>query len=297
VSAGCSLGADVPDVSDLPRSVLAEYLALVDGEAPGLVEGLYLVGSAVLDAFHPHSSDIDFVAVTAAPLDAAAVDALDRVHRRWRRRPALDGIYVTWSDLETDPAWVRPGGVVHGRGFRPGGGAADPVTWHTLARHGRACRGPAPAALAVWADADRLAEWTDDNLDRYWRRLVDNASSLRLRWGVASLSAYAAVWIVTGVSRLHFTLVTGDITSKEGAARYAREVFGERWHRVIDESLRLRRADTAASTWTDGVTGLAEFLPGGRGRSLYRTPFARRRDVLAFADRVIVDAHAHHRSG
>jgi hypothetical protein len=37
----------------LVRQVVGAYLEAVDGEAPGLVEGLYLVGSAALDDFHP----------------------------------------------------------------------------------------------------------------------------------------------------------------------------------------------------------------------------------------------------
>ncbi|MFI6172557.1 nucleotidyltransferase domain-containing protein [Nocardia sp. NPDC051052] len=41
------------------------YLASVDAEAPGLIEGLYLEGSLALNDFRPDASDIDFVAVTA----------------------------------------------------------------------------------------------------------------------------------------------------------------------------------------------------------------------------------------
>lgn len=284
-------------VHDLVRTVVGDYLDLIDGAAPGLVEGLYLVGSAVLGDFRLHASDIDFVAVTADRPDAGAVAALDQAHRRWhgrRPRPSLDGMFVTWRDLAGDPACAGPGAVVHDGEFQVRGGGCDPVTWHTLARYGQACRGPDPAELTVWADADGLARWTDDNLDRYWRGLLDRASRLHRPWGLAALSAYTAVWVVTGVSRLHYTLATGDITTKEGAARYAREAFSERWHRVIDESLRIRRADRAGPTLTEAVAGVGEFLPGtrvGSRRSPYRTPFARRRDVLEFGELVIVDAH------
>lgn len=59
---------DSIEVSD----VVDTYLRVVDEEAPGLVEGLYLVGSVALGEFRPHTSDVDFVAVTAEP---------------WRRRP------------------------------------------------------------------------------------------------------------------------------------------------------------------------------------------------------------------
>jgi len=102
VAFGCRVdaegGVDGPDWGGVsPHPVVAEmvaaYLELADAEAPTLVEGLYLVGSAALDDFRPGASDVDFVAVTAAPLDAVRLVALRRVHdrlRRRRRRPFLD---------------------------------------------------------------------------------------------------------------------------------------------------------------------------------------------------------------
>jgi hypothetical protein len=78
------------------ESVVSAYLEAVDAEAPGVVEGLYLTGSAALGDFRPHSSDIDFVAVTTTRLDAPAMAALKRAHARLRNRPYFDGLYVKW---------------------------------------------------------------------------------------------------------------------------------------------------------------------------------------------------------
>jgi len=69
--------------------------------------------------------------------------------------------------------------------------------------------------------------------------------------------------------RLHYTLATGDLTSKHGAGVYALEAFPE-WRRLVDECLRIRR--------------------GGGTRSRYRTRMGRRRDWPAFVDMVIADA-------
>lgn len=80
------------------RSVTTAYLAAVDAEAPGLVEGLHLTGSVAYGDFRPggpvtrwgpsgaRSSDIDFVALTGRRADDADLLALDRVHDRLRRR-------------------------------------------------------------------------------------------------------------------------------------------------------------------------------------------------------------------
>jgi hypothetical protein len=70
--------------------------------APGLIEGLYLEGSAALGDSQPHTSDVDFVAVTADRLDAHARLAPGRVHSRLRgriQRPHFDGVYLTGADL------------------------------------------------------------------------------------------------------------------------------------------------------------------------------------------------------
>ncbi|MFS1304060.1 nucleotidyltransferase domain-containing protein [Streptosporangium longisporum] len=287
----------------LAEEVVTAYLRAVDDEAPGLVEGLYLEGSVALGDFRPRTSDIDFVAVTATPPEGAATAALERVHERLlahRPRPFFDGVYLTWDDLRRGPDITGPRPRCHEGRFHPGtdGTApAGPVTWRTLAGHGTTLRGPEPAGLDLWHDPRALAVWTDDNLDRYWRRLCDRASRPFGLWGQAALGGYGTVWIVTGVTRLHFTLATGDITSKEGACRHALEAFPPRWHRVVEEALRIRRADRALPTLTGLLGDMTEFLPSGSGRerrSLYRTPWARRRDVLAFAGTVIADAHRLH---
>src|SRR5215208_4694587 len=91
----------------LVQDVVGHYLDALDEVAPGLVDALYLTGSVALDDFRPGRSDIDFLAVTAAPLDGDARGALRRVHARLttlRRRPYFDGSYVTWQDLRANPA-------------------------------------------------------------------------------------------------------------------------------------------------------------------------------------------------
>ncbi len=102
--------------------VVGVYLEMIDAEAPGLVEGLYLVGSAALGDFRPHSSYIDFVAVTATRPEPAELAGLRRVHNRLHQRwprPYFDGGYVTWDDLANDPAQAGPGAHTHEGRFRP----------------------------------------------------------------------------------------------------------------------------------------------------------------------------------
>jgi hypothetical protein len=264
---------DTPSV----QCVVQTYLAAVDEEAPGLVEGLYLTGSVALGDFRPHESDVDFVAVTAARPDERSAAALERAHARLRERcprPDFEGIYVTWEALARSPAQRRRGPSAHGGRFWAADYfALNPVTWHTLARHGVVCRGPQLENLgdgSVWTDTSGLVSWCLNNLESYWRRWHAQHARLLSRHGLASLGTWAPAWGVLGVSRLHYTIATGEITSKEGAGSYALETFPAQWHRVIQECLRIRRR-----------VG---------GASLYVNPFARRTDALAFMATVMEDA-------
>jgi hypothetical protein len=259
-------------VPALAQTVADAYLAAVDTEAPGLIEGFYLLGSAVLDDFHPDASDIDFVAVTATAPDADQIAALARIHTRQARRPILDGIYATWDDLADAPRLAAPGPHAHGTGLHHHcSHQRHPVTWHTLAHHGLAIRGPHPCDIAIATDPKALADWSLNNLDCYWRSWWQHSRRLLSKQGLASLGSWAPAWGVLGVSRLHYTLFTGQITSKRGAGEYARTTFDARWHPIIDECLRIRR--------------------GKHDRPLYRSPFVRRTEALAFMDMAITDAH------
>ena len=255
----------------LVQEAVHSFLALADREAPGLIEGLYLTGSVALGDFRPDESDVDFVAMTRGRADAVAVARLERIHdklRARRRLPRLEGVFVTWTDLALDPAHVEPAPCWHVDRLQ----AVDcskltPVTWRELGQGSLTIRGPASSALTVWHDPAVLAAWTRRNLQTYWREWHTQSSRLRSRAGLAMLGTWAPAWGVLGVSRLHFTLTSGDITSKEGAGLHARSLYPARWHRIVEECLRIRR--------------------GERGRSLYWSPLARRRDALDFLAMVL----------
>ncbi|MFF5038062.1 nucleotidyltransferase domain-containing protein [Nocardia salmonicida] len=263
-------------ISPIVTDTVESYLALADAEAPGLIEGLYLEGSVALGDFHPKASDIDFVAVTATPPDAAALATLERIHtqlRRQRPRPFFDGTYLTWNDLAAGPTAAVDRPISHEGQLQAESvaGQQTPVAWHTLAHHGVALRGPAIGDLGIWTDPAALAAWQNTNLEKYWANGLSRAARLISKPGLGLLTDYGTVWTVTGIARIHYTLATGDITSKDGAGRHALHTFPDRWHRIINEALRLRRGDSR--------------------QSLYRNPLARRRDILAFGHMAITNAH------
>ncbi|MHB1444087.1 MAG: nucleotidyltransferase domain-containing protein [Acidimicrobiales bacterium] len=256
-------------VPNLVRELCGQLLVELDAEAPELVTGFYLVGSLALGGYREGISDVDFVAVTSRPPGREDLSALRRVHAglaEGRGRPDLDGVYILASDLDlpatqvTGQVRATRGEIKIGAGYEP-----NPVSLLVLARRGLAFRGLDRDELGVEPSRAEMAAWMAANLETYWAPWVQSYSrSVR----PSALSGRLVQWGVLGLPRLHYTLVTGDVTTKEEAARHAAGAFGPAWYDILDEALRLRKR--------------------GRGTS-YRTPAARRRDAVDFMRTVIAD--------
>ncbi len=244
------------------------YLRLVDRLLPGRVVGLYLIGSVALGAYRPGHSDIDVVAVVDGDLDPRDLRRLRLAHtvhgvrvavpalaggvrrrgqaqaRAWLAVPGMcNGVYVRAEDLTRPVSAITPLASHVGHEFHVGRGFdVNPVQWTTLATRGVTVRGPEPAALGLDPEPERLRQWNLDNLAEYWvpwaervRRGPDLAFRAGPRWWTA--------WGVLGPPRLHRTIATGEIISKEEAGAHARATFDARWHPIIDDALAMRRGE------------------------------------------------------
>ncbi|GGT04218.1 hypothetical protein GCM10010156_72560 [Planobispora rosea] len=224
-----------------PAEVLAvtdRYLALADAHAPGLVDGLYLVGSLALDDYRPGRSDIDFVARMSAEPTREQVAALGRAHAELAPPVPFDGVYVTAADLRDDSGrcGARPyafeGAFKIDECFE-----TNPAVWQTLAQCPVVLRGGPPH---VHTDPERLAGWTRGNLRDYWRgwrELIALSTP-------EQVGDHSVVWTALGTTRLCHTLATGLVTSKSGAGRWAQEEFGPL--PILAEALRLRAGEGSA---------------------------------------------------
>lgn len=261
------------DAGALPSDIVADLLAGLQATLPGLIEGFYLSGSVALNDYHPGRSDIDFVAVTSETLGVNDIAALARALRSFRSRrpsPALDGVFLTWRDLAHGPDAVQgPRPMVNSGAFAvsSSGGALNPVSWHTLHRSGNKILGRDLDAVALWHDETRLHTWVRSNVESYWVPWLRRRRSLLTGPGLGALRPWSAEWGVLGICRMHFTLTEGSIASKVAAGTHALDHFAPCWHPIIREAMRIR---------TGGVR-------------LYRDPFRRRADVLAFMA-VAIDA-------
>lgn len=243
---------------DLAATTFAELIRRYCGD---LVTGLHLIGSMADGDFRPGQSDLDFVAVLSREVSDADLEALGILHRSYGSDPTfpkLDGLWLTEDELRAGPDAVANGPTsVEGSFLQAARGNRNPVTWISL-RHSIAVIG-ALDTDAQWDDRERLKAWVKENAATYWRRWLARSS----RWspaGLAMLGRAAATWGVLGIARQHYTVSTGEIASKSTAGGWALETFDGQYRRIVEEALAHRR----------------------RTPSLYRNPFARRRDALAF---------------
>jgi hypothetical protein len=249
---------------------------MVDAVVPGLVEALYLVGSAALEDFRPALSDLNFVAVVGARPGTDAVAALAEGHARLASdptMPALDGIYVTWDELRAGPLEAPDGPCVSsGRFVASGCHDRHPLTWTCLGTDAVTVRGPLCAGAVIWRDPSDLERWVLANIEGYWRRWLARIDRSISPQGIVSLQARTVEAGVLGICRSHYALATNIVPSKSDAGLYGLITFPGEWHRILDEALRIRRE------------------PGSV--SLYANPYARRRDMLAFIRAAADDARA-----
>ena len=232
-------------------AALSNYLEIVDSCAPGLVEGLYVVGSYALGDWHEGVSDIDIVAVTADPAtddDAATLVTAHALLAEHQPRPFIDGPYLAWGDLVTPPMslhrpWTLEGGLHHdGECFE-----LNPVTWYVLATYGLTVRGPSTDELDIYLDRYDRVRFVVDNLAGYW---LSVAEQIETGYADSDRSGDPSIleWCALGPLRLVYTAATGDVTSKAGAGRYGLDVAPTELHEMLRLAIEVR----------DGVGGVTE---------------------------------------
>jgi Nucleotidyltransferase domain len=237
-------------------TALGTYLDIVDLCAPGLVEGLYVVGSFALDDWQPESSDIDIVAVTAEPAteeDAGALLTAHALLAEQQPRPFVDGPYLAWGDLIT-PAmalhrpWTLNGELHHdGDCFE-----LNPVTWYVLATRGVTVRGPTVDRLGVYVDIDAQTQFVIDNLRGYWQPLADQVRAACTVAPDRTFEPSMLEWCALGALRLHVTAFTGEVVSKTAAGEYGLRVAPAETHGALSAAIAIRHGDrTRAVTAPD----------------------------------------------
>jgi len=227
------------------RPLIDRLLADVDRAIPGLLEGLYVVGSVALDDYRGDRSDLDYIGVLGRSLTPGEFEALGAAHDRLGLAK-YEGIYVTWDDLTHPPVPELGSAHVSEAGFLPRAGFnANPAMWRTLKRHGLAARGPGPAHVEVFDDDDLLTTFCRENLTRYWRTWGRSVARPGKNW-LFGLTDGGVVWGALGPPRLLCTIATGRIISKTDAAQYGIDTFGDEWRPLLESARRCRVEGTGS---------------------------------------------------
>lgn len=223
--------------------IVNRYLSVADRLMPGQIEGFYLVGSAALGAWHPETSDIDFVAVMTG--DSSKLRALHirgnlttAAKALLRGRPGIpgtmNGVFVSPDQIGKPVTQIRPIASHSGRGFKRGVAFdVNPVMWKVLKEKGIVIRGANPADLGLDPEPDKLREWNLGQLNGHWRKFAEKCLTDDPPRKPMMPAHKVVAARVTGPPRLHCTITTGEIISKDDAVGYALDTFAARWHPVI----------------------------------------------------------------
>ena len=253
---------DGPESDSTPsvvRGAVGIWLVRHDELAPGLIKGLYLVGSTALDDYQPRS-DIDIVAFLSAPPNDAEAELLRAAHLAAvadLSGTRVDGPYLAWGDVSDPPAALRRPWTLDGE-FHHNTECFEinPITWYVLATHGIAVRGPDPVDLGVALDAGERTAFVRDNADTYWRSVAEATAAAAADPSRSTFDAAIIEWCILGVARMLFTFRSGDVASKSGAGRWLSSQLPE-YGPLVDQVLESRSSpdppppvdhDTATST-------------------------------------------------
>ncbi|MGE5631052.1 MAG: aminoglycoside adenylyltransferase domain-containing protein [Caulobacteraceae bacterium] len=263
------------NIPEKVNEVLKQYFNLIESKLPGLLEGYYLYGSSSLKAFKDEFSDIDFIAVISRKATEADIDVLKEIHSDMQKKypkPILDGMYITKDDIESlnkcESSCLRfnDGKFLGFKKFD-----RNSIDAYQLKKYGITIKGQDIKNYNYEVNWDILISNMRDNLNTYWLNWVNGCRRFpSIKYLGLFISLGMIEWGVLGISRLYYTFSEGDMTSKVGAGEYALRTVPQKWHRIINESMRLRK---------------------GIGKSYYRSIFERRNDALDYIEFIIQESN------
>ncbi len=214
-------------------------------DAAGLVTGFHVLGSAALDDFVPGRCDsILSPSWRAGPTtrrSTGSPSCMEGCRRAGGRRSTRHLRRRAGSiELEAEGPSVREGRFETQSRHR-----RRPVDGLAFAEHALTLRGQAPA----WRDVPEVDAWAVGAFDA-------------LREAADAMEVDEAV---LAACRLHYLLALRRIPSKSEAGLYGLIAFEERWRRIVDEALRIRR-EPARRPCTRTVTNAAETRSPSSGR-------------------------------
>ncbi|WP_226683026.1 GNAT family N-acetyltransferase [Sutcliffiella horikoshii] len=223
------------------QKVLALFIDKCNKELPGLLEGMYLHGSIVIDAYIEGQSDIDFVAVTSRKLTNDDAATLKNIHLELAetcKKPQLDGIYVQSADLAAEGYFYNEG--TFGKAVHD-----TPITWWLLKNKGVTILGPAASELPHDVTTEDLSTCVRKNMNEYWAKrtsAMEQKKEQLMTYPVEIIETEME-WTVLGLLRQFYTLREQDIISKLAAGEYGLRELEPKWQGLIQEAMNIRKGN------------------------------------------------------
>jgi hypothetical protein len=246
--------------ADEVRPLLERFTADVSRVLP--LVALWAHGSLALGDFQPGRSDLDLVAVIAAPITGTQRQDLQRAHEELLRQVPLASklhcAYMVRSELadagQSHLTWA------HGELFER---VVSPVSRRELSQGGLCLLGPAPAAVVPAVTDQELADYIRRNLRDFWYPRTGRPE-LWLR----------DIWVDLGMltlARAMVTLESGRLITKKEAlgvlagmgapADVVRDIYQRRYEtgQPISEQWRARRGSLARTYVQAGIERVLGF--------------------------------------
>lgn len=223
--------------------VMMIYRSRLNEMFPNQVLGVYLYGSTVLDAFHPESSDIDFVTVLSREVTDEELRKLSYLHKKLRaENPLVKKFECEYLSLDEQNQLHLHKSFPFFMGTKSKGKRRlMKIAIYQLVHDSYAVYGPDFSTYYSNINLKDVMQEMEYNLNHY---IASKASQSYL-----FLFDSWIEFIVLTSCRVYYTLKTGKITSKELACEEVIKDFDLSYSDILYEALRIRGRVQAKSNY------------------------------------------------
>ncbi|WP_285397083.1 aminoglycoside adenylyltransferase domain-containing protein [Lysinibacillus sp. fls2-241-R2A-57] len=225
------------------KKVMMLYSSRLNEMFPTEVRGVYLYGSTILEAFHPESSDIDFVTVFSRELTDEELKKLSYLHKQVRaENPLVKKFECEYLSLDEQNQLHLDKSFPFFEGTKcKGERRLMKIAVYQLIHDSYAVYGPNFSTYYSSINRQDIMQEMEYNLNHY---IASKASKSYL-----FLFDSWIEFIVLTLCRVYYTLKTGKITSKELACEEVIKDFDLSYSDILHEALRIRGRDQAKSNY------------------------------------------------
>jgi hypothetical protein len=205
-------------------------------------------------------------------MDLEILKKIHNVMQRKFRKSILDGMYILKEDIETldrgNITCIRFNEGVF-KGFKSFD--TNSIDAFELKKYGITVKGHEIENFEYTVDFDILINKMKYNINTYWKNWINGCLRFpTIRYISLYVSLKSIEWGVLGVSRLYYTFMEKDIVSKMGAGEYVLKNVPQRYHKILNEAMRLRK---------------------NYKKTYYKSIFQRRKDVIEYINYIIQESN------